>query len=172
MSARDGVTQRTLTPDQRAGWAAYQEQRRRAAAERRNALTIVLSILLLLIGASLVSIISSKPAHAGGWGTLPADALQVCFVDNGQFECLNRVSDWDTLQFCPGTGDALHQPSAPGVILVGFTDGLTGVFTLVRQQAYQWRQYQSFEGRVVVGLDESVAGSFSDGFESCDEYRT
>jgi hypothetical protein len=81
------------------------------------------------------------------------------------------VSDFDTLRFCPGTGDALHQPSPPGLLLVGFTDALTGDFTLVRAQRYEWRQYQQIERWILVG-PAAQQGSFADGFESCDEYRT
>lgn len=172
MSARDGITPRTLTPAEQAGWAAYQQQRRRAEDARRNWLAVALGLLLLLIFASLVAIISSKPAHAGGWGTLPASALRVCFIDDGQFDCIDRVSGFDTLRFCPGTGDALAQPSPPGVLLIGFTDAWTGAFDLVRAQPYQWRQLQDADGRIVVGIDRDTIGSFADGFEACDEYRT
>jgi hypothetical protein len=164
-------SRRTLTPLERAAWAAERRERRRL--EDQVAIARVTAICLLLFLLFVGTVVGcSRNAHAGGWGTLPQDAYRLCFLLDGEAECLNRVSDFDTLRFCPGTGDALNQPSPPGLLLVGFTDAITGAFTLVRAQAYQWRNYQPYEGRIAVGLDESVMGSFSDGFESCDEYRT
>jgi hypothetical protein len=155
---------------ERAAWAAEKRERRRL--EDEAAVARVTAIVLLGFLLFVCVVVGCSRAQAGGWGTLPQDAYRLCFLLDGESECLNRVSDFDTLRFCPGTGDALNQPSPPGLLMVGFTDALTGTFTLVRAQAYQWRNYQPYEGRIAVGLDESVMGSFSDGFESCDEYRT
>jgi hypothetical protein len=164
-------SRRTLNAFERAAWQAEKRERRRLEdqAATLRVVAILLLGLLLFIGTVAGC---SRTAQATGWGTLPEGAYRLCFVDDGAFDCLNRVSDFDTLRFCPGTGDALNQPAPPGLLLVGFTDAYTGTFTVVRQQVYQWRQYQAYEGRIVVGLDETVAGSFSDGFETCDEYRT
>lgn len=164
-------SRRELTPMERAAWAAEKRERRRLEDQAAIARATAACLLLFLLFVGTV-VGCSREARATGWGTLPEGAYRLCFANDGDFDCLNRVSDFDTLRFCPGTGDALNQPSPPGLLLVGFTDALTGTFTLVRAQVYQWRQYQAYEGRIVVGLDESVMGSFSDGFESCDEYRT
>lgn len=167
----EGRARRTLTNLERSGWQAHVRERRRVE-ERDALLRVIAAVVLALLTIAGLGALLSRSAHASGWGTLPPAALRVCFVDDGQWECLNRVSDFDTLRFCPGTGDALNQPSPPGVIRVGFTDPATGAFTEVRAQPYQWRQLQPYEGRIVVGLDESVAGASGDGFEDCDEYRT
>lgn len=169
----DGRTRRELTPLESAHWSHWTRERRRIKDRNANFLGILISVLLLLVIASLAAITSSK-AHAqpSAWGTLPVTALRLCFVDDGEFDCLYRVSDFDTLRFCPGTGIALHQPSPPGLLMVGFTDAFTSEFTVVRTQAYQWRQLQEYEGRIVIGLGPDVIGSFADGFEDCDEYRT
>lgn len=169
--ADDGRARRELTPMERIGWSNWQRERKRIQDRNANALMILIGVLWLMVVASLAAITSSK-ANAGSWGTLPETAQRVCFLDDGAWDCLFRVSDFDTLRFCPGTGDALHQPSPPGLILVGFTDPYTEAFTVVRHQAYQWRQLQEYEGRIVIGLDPDVLGSFADGFEDCDEYRT
>lgn len=166
----DGRARRAMSPEDRSAWQRYKSEYARAKAfdEALRALAWVVLVLAIVIG---LAVGCARSARAGDWGTLPDDALQLCFIDDGAFDCLYRVSDFDTLRFCPGTGDALHQPSPPGLLLVGFTDALTGEFTVVRAQPYQWRQYQGIDRWILVGID-ALQGSFADGFESCDEYRT
>jgi hypothetical protein len=171
----DGRSRRELTPAERIGWSNWQRERKRIQERNANLQATLIAVLLVIIFTSLVAINASKAhaqTHATTWSTLPETALRVCFIDDGAWDCLYRVSDFDTLRFCPGTGDALHQPSAPGMVMVGFTDPVDGTFMVVRQQAYQWRQLQPYEGRIVIGVDPDVLGSFADGFEDCDEYRT
>jgi hypothetical protein len=172
----EGRTRRELSPQDRSAWQQYKTEHARAKAfdDALRTLAWVVIVLALAVG---LAVGCTRSAHASGWGTLPADAHRLCFVDDGGADCLFRVSDFDTLRFCPGTGDALHQPSPPGVLLVGFTDALTGEFTLTRVQAYEWRQYQASADWIVVGIPHQ--GSFADGFESpdfgplaCAEYRT
>lgn len=171
----EGRAVRSMSGDGRSLWQEFQTEYRRA--KRRDEALQTLAFVVLVLGTFIALAIGcSREARAGGWGTLPADAYRVCFVDDGQWDCLYRVSDFNTLRFCPGTGDPLNQPSPPGLLLVGFTDGMTGEFTLVRTQPYEWRQYQPSQDWIVVGMPQQ--GSFADGFEDpahglvCDEYRT
>lgn len=173
----DGRARRETSYGQHKVWPEYRTEYQRAKAFDEALRTLAWVVIIAAMAVAL-AVGCTRSAHAGGWGTLPADAYRLCFVDDNNVpDCLYRVSDFDTLRFCPGTGDALHQPSPPGVLLVGFTDALTGEFTLTRVQPYEWRQYQASADWIVVGIPQQ--GSFADGFESpdfgplaCDEYRT